>query len=164
VAEWSKAAVLKTAVGVSPPQVRILSHPLSSRFVSLRRQNPARTVIGFDDTSAQIQLSEHLRAGVRLGSDQRKTKTGAEADALFAQASEKLLAAEGLVTGSGAYNLACIAALRGQPDECRHWLQRSHAAGRVPSRQHLMADDDLRSVRDEPWFAELLSAARDEAG
>lgn len=28
VAEWSKAAVLKTAVGESPPGVRILSHPL----------------------------------------------------------------------------------------------------------------------------------------
>jgi hypothetical protein len=96
--------------------------------------------------------------------DQAKTKTGAEADALFAQAEEKLLAAEDLVTGSGDYNLACIAALRGQRDECRHWLQRSLAAGHLPSRQHLMADDDLRSVRHEPWFAELLSAARDEAG
>jgi hypothetical protein len=29
VAEWSKAAVLKTAVGESPPGVRILSHPLA---------------------------------------------------------------------------------------------------------------------------------------
>jgi hypothetical protein len=96
--------------------------------------------------------------------DQAKTKTGAEADSLFAQAEEKLLAAEDLVTGSGDYNLACIAALRGQRDECRHWLQRSLAAGHLPSRQHLMADDDLRSVRHEPWFAELLSAARDEAG
>ena len=28
VAEWSKAAVLKTAEGANPPQVRILSHPL----------------------------------------------------------------------------------------------------------------------------------------
>jgi hypothetical protein len=37
VAEWSKAAVLKTAVGVSPPQVRILSHPLFLRFALFRR-------------------------------------------------------------------------------------------------------------------------------
>jgi hypothetical protein len=42
--------------------------------------------------------------------------------------------------------------------------ERSKAAGRLPSRQHLLGDDDLRCVRDESWFAELLSAARDEAG
>jgi hypothetical protein len=42
-------------------------------------------------------------------------------------------------------------------------LARSQAAGRLPSGQHLLDDDDLRCVRDEPWFAELLSAARDEA-
>ena len=37
VAEWSKAAVLKTAVGESPPGVRIPPHPLSqlARMVSL---------------------------------------------------------------------------------------------------------------------------------
>ena len=33
VAEWSKAAVLKTAEGASPPQVRILSHPLQNTVV-----------------------------------------------------------------------------------------------------------------------------------
>ncbi len=97
-------------------------------------------------------------------SDQAKTKTGAEADELFAQAEEKLLRAEHLVAGSGAYNLACIAGLRGQPDQCRQWLERSQATGRLPSRQHLVGDHDLRCMHDEPWFAELLSAARDEAG
>ena len=34
VAEWSKAAVLKTAVGESPPGVRISPHPLSSEVPS----------------------------------------------------------------------------------------------------------------------------------
>lgn len=110
------------------------------------------------------QPSKHLTAGVLLASDQAKRKTGAEADALFAQAEEKLLAAEHLVAGSGAYDLACIAALCGQPNQCLQWLQGSLAAGRLPSRQHLVSDEDLNSVRDEPWFAELLSAARDEAG
>lgn len=42
--------------------------------------------------------------------------------------------------------------------------EQSKAAGRLPSRQHLLGNDDLRCVRDESWFAELLSAARDEAG
>jgi hypothetical protein len=105
-----------------------------------------------------------VQLALYLVSDQATTKTGAEADGLLSQAEEKLLAAEELATGSGAYNLACVASLRGQPEECRQWLQRSLAAGKLPSRQHLVSDDDLKSVRDEPWFTELLSTARGEAG
>ena len=38
VAEWSKAAVLKTAVGASPPGVRIPPHPLTcTRRISRKR-------------------------------------------------------------------------------------------------------------------------------
>jgi hypothetical protein len=96
--------------------------------------------------------------------EQAKTKTGTEVDSLLSQAEEKLLDAESLVTGSGAYDLACVAALRGRREACRQWLERSKAAGRLPSRQYLVGDDDRRCVRDERWLAELLSTARDEVG
>jgi hypothetical protein len=40
VAEWSKAAVLKTAVGASPPGVRIPPHPLCQKGALARGQRP----------------------------------------------------------------------------------------------------------------------------
>ena len=95
--------------------------------------------------------------------EEAKTKSGAEADTLFAQAEEKLLAAEQLHPGSGVYNLACVAALQGHSEACLQWLEQARAAGMLPSREHLMADTDLDSVRNEPWFAELL-ASISEAG
>lgn len=33
-------------------------------------------------------------------------------------------------------------------------------AGELPSRKHLMSDADLASVRNDPWFAELLASAQ----
>ena len=137
----------------------------------------AKTKTGAEADELFAQASEKYRAALRIKPDNHEalnnwgaallvrasSKTGAEADELLSQAEEKLLAAEALVAGHGAYNLACVAALRGQPEACRQWLQRSKAAGRLPSRQLLLGDEDLRRVRDEPWFAELLSAARDEA-
>jgi hypothetical protein len=82
----------------------------------------------------------------------------------LAQAGEKLLAAEQLRAGAAAYNLACVAALRGDRENCRQWLERSRAAGKLPPRQHLMADSDLASVRNDPWFTELLLSAPAGAG
>ncbi|MCY2994631.1 MAG: sigma 54-interacting transcriptional regulator [Planctomycetota bacterium] len=89
---------------------------------------------------------------------QAKQKTSAEADGLFDRAEEKLLAAEKLAEGTAAYDLACVAALRGNPQGCRQWLERSRQAGKLPSREHLLADIDLDSVRTQPWFAELLAS------
>ena len=85
-----------------------------------------------------------------------KTKQGPEADALFHQAEELLLKAEKLEPGCGAYNLACVAARRGQKDQCRKWLERMVEL-RPQTRQHVEQDPDLESVRNEPWFREILS-------
>jgi MinD-like ATPase involved in chromosome partitioning or flagellar assembly len=138
----------------------------------------AKTKTGAEADGLFAQAGEKYAAALRIKpdmhealttvgaalSDQAKTKTGAEADGLFAQAEEKLLAAEQLRVGSGAYNLACVAALRGDHENCRRWLERSRAASKLPSRQHLMTDTDLDSVRNAPWFAELLSSAKAGAG
>ncbi len=90
-------------------------------------------------------------------------KTGADAELLLSQAEEKFSAAEQLRPGTGAYNLACVAARRGQSEACRQWLERSRAAGTLPSHRHLSKDKDLESVRNEPWFMELLASLPDAA-
>jgi Tfp pilus assembly protein PilF len=88
--------------------------------------------------------------------EQAKTKSGVEADRLFDLAREKCLATDAIVPGKGAYNLACISALQGQEAECREWLEKSKTHGELPSRDHMLKDADLASVRDKDWFQALI--------
>ena len=88
---------------------------------------------------------------------QAKQKTGEEADRLFVLAGEKLLRAEAIVPGSGSYDLACVKALIGDSEASRKWLSMSHEHGQLPSKQHLLADPDLESVRELDWFQDLLA-------
>ena len=92
-------------------------------------------------------------------SAQAKTKTGEEADRLFAQAGEKYGRGEEISPGACAYNQACLAALIGDEDGCRNWLERSKEAGTLPNRKHLLTDDDLESVRECQWFDDFLKQA-----
>ncbi len=67
--------------------------------------------------------------------------------------------AELLLPGKGAYNLACIQAMRGELDDMTPWLDRSHAAGKLPTREHIAADKDFDSIREAPqskaWLAKM---------
>jgi len=88
---------------------------------------------------------------------QVRTTTGEEVETLFELAKAKLLVAEKIKPGSGAYNLACWHALRGDEQGCQEWLAKSKELGTLPSRAHLLADLDLESVRDKDWFKMLVN-------
>jgi tetratricopeptide (TPR) repeat protein len=78
-----------------------------------------------------------------------------EHDRLLKQAEEKALKAESLKKGEGAYNLACVWALRGNKGECRKWLLAGQEAGTLVTRDHAMKDKDLDSLKNEQWFKEI---------
>lgn len=78
------------------------------------------------------------------------------------EASEKLLKAEEIKKGSGAYDLACIASLRNEFEECRSWLEKSKETGNLPNLKELQEDTDLDNVRNEDWFKEFLSKLDNE--
>jgi len=82
-------------------------------------------------------------------------KKGKDAEDLLRQAEEKFLKAESIRTGEGAYSLARIYARRGNKDKCKEWLKVGEKAGTLIIREHAMADDDLKSVRDKDWFKKL---------
>ncbi len=84
-----------------------------------------------------------------------KLKGGKDAEDLLKQAEEKCLKAESIKTGEGAYNLACVYALRDNEDKCQEWLKVGEKAGTLGTREHAMADDDLKSIRDKDWFKKL---------
>ena len=85
-----------------------------------------------------------------------RRKKGAAAKRLYTMAEKKLLKAEEISKGIAMYNLACLAARRGEIDECREWLSRAHRKGTLPTRKHLESDSDMEPVRHLNWFKTLL--------
>ena len=89
-------------------------------------------------------------------SEQAKTKQGDQRSELLREAQERLLEGERVKEGSCAFNLACAADLMGQVDDCRRWLLVALKHGKLTAK--LMEDSDFDSVRDLPWFKEILAA------
>lgn len=88
------------------------------------------------------------------GSPEEKTR-------LLGRAKEVCLKAHDIKPGKGTYNLACIAALEGDKEQCREWLETSLATGNMASCDELTTDEDLKTVRDEPWFKDVLAKVCD---
>lgn len=83
--------------------------------------------------------------------------TGFERQKLLTEAYDKASLAEKIAPGEGAYNLACIHAMRGELDSMTHWLGRSHAAAKLPTREQIAEDHDFDGVRDTPEFKAWLT-------
>ena len=58
------------------------------------------------------------------------------------------------------YNLACSYALLGRPEEALRALSTAVEYG-FDDAQHLARDEDLKSLRDDPRFAELVARVRE---
>ena len=89
--------------------------------------------------------------------DLAKMKEGEEAQQLLSESRTKLLLAEQIKTGSGAYNLACISALLNDDESCRKWLELSYESESIPDVEHLNSDSDLDNVRETSWFREIIA-------
>ena len=55
------------------------------------------------------------------------------------------------------YNLACVSAVKGLPDEALRWLTRLVELG-YRDADHLAADPDLSTLRGDPRFISLLKS------
>ena len=87
---------------------------------------------------------------------QAKRSSGEERSRLLDAAAEKLKSAA-KIDLTLTYNLACLAALRGQEEQCREYLVNAENHHTLPSVEHLKSDVDLDSMRDKAWFKELLA-------
>ncbi len=83
-------------------------------------------------------------------------KTGKEEDDCLRLAESKLIRAEEISPGCGSYNLACLAALRGESLECKKWLESARKYDTLQSIRHMGKDQDFDSVRSEKWFKDFL--------
>ncbi len=103
-------------------------------------------------------MHEALKNWSTALSNQAKQKEEEKAvQELLELAKEKSLQAEDIVTGVGAYNLACFSALLGDEKECRSWLVKSREEGKLPDIDHINSDEDLDSVRGKKWFKDFLA-------
>eukprot|EP00656_Telonema_subtile_P044556 TRINITY_DN5080_c0_g1_i1.p1 TRINITY_DN5080_c0_g1~~TRINITY_DN5080_c0_g1_i1.p1 ORF type:complete len:274 (-),score=91.63 TRINITY_DN5080_c0_g1_i1:210-1031(-) len=82
---------------------------------------------------------------------------------MLGKAQKLLLRAEELAPGFPAYNLACIACLMQNAQECEHWLRTAYSTAvfeGLPAAEELMEDDDLAAVSGDAWFVGLLEEIR----
>ena len=91
-------------------------------------------------------------------SKQARTKAGEAAGHLLEQARQKLLEAERIQAGSGAYNLACVEAMEGNTSEAVRWLQVFESSGKGLSRATIAADKNFDRVRNQPEFVSLVES------
>lgn len=93
--------------------------------------------------------------GAALLSQALIKKTRAKA-ALLKIAEEKLVAAEAASKGSGSYNLACLAALRGQAAKAAKWLRAAKVDDLDFDCADVRTEKDFDAVRDTPEFQQAM--------
>jgi len=57
------------------------------------------------------------------------------------------------------YNIACLHALLGHPEQAYAWLAKAIDAG-YSDADHMLEDEDFKSIRDSGRFKELVERAR----
>ena len=89
-----------------------------------------------------------------------RTKGGSERESLLNEALQKCRAAAAIRSGEGAYNMACIYALKGDAGEALSHLGAALMAKPTPSRGHILEDTDLDSIKSTSEFRELMDKYR----
>ena len=100
---------------------------------------------------AYVRSAQLLVGRAKSSSEDQRAK-------LLQEAEQQASRGEQVQPGVGAPDLARIAALTGREDDCRKWLGTAKEHGRLPSKIRLETDEDLASVRNSPWFQELLGS------
>lgn len=101
--------------------------------------------------------------GATLMEQARSRSDTKRSNVLYEKAKEKILAANALEPGIGAYNLACFHGLRGEGEECRKHLTQAQETGNLPEKGHLKTDKDLDNVRDSSWFQAFMEELSEKA-
>jgi tetratricopeptide (TPR) repeat protein len=77
---------------------------------------------------------------------------------LLEEAREKLLLAERVAPGTATYDVACVHVRLGQETEARTLLEQLRDGGILPTKEELLADPNLLSIQQLPWFRSLLQS------
>ena len=94
--------------------------------------------------------------------DRSKLSSGAIAQQARQAARDKLLQAEHIRAGAGAYNLACVEALEGDSQAAVRWLNLLLSSGDRLTKKRIRDETDFERIRDDPSFRAFLESLPDE--
>lgn len=77
-------------------------------------------------------------------------------DELYDLAEEFFVNAGRIQSGSAAYNLACIYAIKKDKKLCLELLELAKDKGSLPSAENIIDDVDMVNVKNEPWFTDFM--------
>ena len=129
------------------------------RFQALKREEREYLLFCLDFCSRILEIRPMHIEALELAAN-HYTELGYYHDGL--RLDERLLALKPDDPGI-LYNLGCSLALNGRPDDAILTLSRAVRRGYLDYR-HMATDHDLRSLRHEPRFRELLQLMESRAG
>ncbi len=112
-------------------------------------------------SSCKTVAPDHLGASIDSGvalMGLAKCKQVSLGDELYSKAKESFEKAEKIQQGSASYNLACLYALQNKSEECLKALENARDHGLVPDEQDILDDEDLKNIKQLPWFAEYIKS------
>jgi Tfp pilus assembly protein PilF len=159
------AAKYEAALQINPDKHEALYNWGNTLFQRAQRvSDPAHAEDLFKQAEAKYETALQIKPDnqralcacgiVMLERAKRASADGPATDLLNAAEVKLKLAEEAGNTDT--FNLACVYALLGRADDCRAAVERTEKAGMLPTADHMQRDDDLTSVRELPWFGELI--------
>ncbi|MDO9140289.1 MAG: hypothetical protein U1E09_11380 [Methylococcales bacterium] len=137
-------ALLHQAKNKSGEQAEALYQDAIEKFTFCLLAQPSYLGAAIDGGVAYMELARVKRAGPH--------------DALYVQAHRYFEKANAIQSGSAAYNMACIYALRGDKEACLNALELADSKGILPVADDILNDPDLAGVKGQAWFAEFIDS------
>ena len=106
-------------------------------------------------------LGAALDGGVALLGLAKSKQVGFDNE-LYDKVKQSFESAEKIQLGSSAYNLACLYALQNKQEACLKSLETARDFGLLPDEKNIINDDDLKNVKQLPWFTEFVASLAEE--
>jgi hypothetical protein len=133
------AALCESAAGADMEALHLLAHA-NEKFRQAEQAEPNSRLLHKNWSSCLI------REARGLGTPEA-----------WQRAREQAERAEAIAAGSGAYNLACIAAECSDREAVCRWLTRSADYGQISPLAHVLRDESFQRLREDPRFQEMLT-------
>ena len=148
---WFNCAAILTQIAYDT------NHEDKKESLLLQAEKNIQKAYEIDSSSAETLSAWANNLLVQATLDENKSD-----NILLEKAKEKAIQAENRKEGIATYNLACIASLQNNFEECKDWLTKSKKLdANFVGCEHLKSDPDLDNIRNHPdykdWFEDFVN-------